>query len=138
AARRAADRIDDCSRCADAAPEDDGLAALVPSPRIKRLAGEIDDDVGVIDRGWRVIPGDVSSAANLSRQDDDVMTVGAQRGDKERAEEAAAAGDDDFHASAASRACASPSATLTRVRTSPPATKNRITDATAARLEPNM
>src|SRR5262245_11609874 len=70
--------------------------------------------------------------------DRDVMTVCAERGCESRSQKSSAAGDDGLHAADTSRACASPAATFTRVRTRAPQTKKKITDSTAARLDPKM
>src|SRR5262245_41698859 len=74
----------------------------------------------------------------MATDDRDLVTIGAKRGGESRSEKSGAARDDDLHAADASLARASPSATFTRVRTRAPQTKKKITDNTAARLEPKM
>src|SRR5262245_11527176 len=64
------------------------------------------------------------------------MTILSTRRDQPGAKKSRAAGDDDFHTADDARARASPSSTFTRVRTMAPQMKNRMTDKTAARLEP--
>src|SRR5215208_7459374 len=74
----------------------------------------------------------------MATDDRDVIAVGAERRGERRTEEARAARDDGLHVAEISRACASPSATLTPVSTAPPQMKKKITDSTAARLDANM
>src|SRR5688500_12924095 len=75
-----------------------------------------------------------SGAALPARQDGHGVAVAAQPFNQRSSKEAGAAGDRNPHQLAT---CASPSATLTRVSTRPPAMKKAITDSTAARLDPN-